>query len=181
MITIATSDPRYRQGKGPKAKVRDVMTEDVKDCFDDQELDEVTRNMAGIQVRRLPVLNRDKRLVGILSLATSPSAGTAKSRRSVAWGFRVRAENTPRRADITRVTPCWISPILASEPDGRCSDRPARGARSARADAMRHVHVKPSSSPVLRSSPTKTVHADRRRPDDLATIYRRADVSTRPR
>jgi len=56
------------QGKGDKAKVRDVMTEDVKYCFDDQEVEEVTRNMADIQVRRLPVLNRDKRLVGILSL-----------------------------------------------------------------------------------------------------------------
>jgi CBS domain-containing protein len=56
------------EGKGPKAKVRDVMTDDVKYCFEDQELEEVTRNMADIQVRRLPVLNRDKRLVGILSL-----------------------------------------------------------------------------------------------------------------
>jgi CBS domain-containing protein len=56
------------KGKGPKAKVRDVMTQDVKYCFDDQEIEEVTRNMADIQVRRLPVLNRDKRLVGILSL-----------------------------------------------------------------------------------------------------------------
>jgi len=56
------------QGMGPKAKVRDVMTEDVKYCFDDQEIEEVTRNMADIQVRRLPVLDRDKRLVGILSL-----------------------------------------------------------------------------------------------------------------
>jgi len=37
-------------------------------CFDDQEVEQVTRNMADIQVRRLPVLNRDKRLVGILSL-----------------------------------------------------------------------------------------------------------------
>jgi CBS domain-containing protein len=56
------------KGKGPKAKIRDVMTEDVKYCFEDQEVEEVTRNMADIQVRRLPVLNRDKRLVGILSL-----------------------------------------------------------------------------------------------------------------
>src|SRR3954447_24297333 len=56
------------KGEGPNAKVRDVMTDDVKYCFDDQEIEEVTRNMADIQVRRLPVLNRDKRLVGILSL-----------------------------------------------------------------------------------------------------------------
>src|SRR3977135_1203160 len=50
------------QGKGPKAKVRDVMTEDVKYCFDDQEVAEVTRNMADIQVRRLPAVHRDKRV-----------------------------------------------------------------------------------------------------------------------
>lgn len=56
------------QGKGPKTKVREVMTDDVKYCFYDQEIDEVTPNMGEIQVRRLPVLNRDKQLVGILSL-----------------------------------------------------------------------------------------------------------------
>src|ERR1700704_2211938 len=56
------------EGKGPDAKVREVMTADVKYCFDDQDVEEVTSNMADIQVRRLPVLNRDKRLVGILSL-----------------------------------------------------------------------------------------------------------------
>jgi predicted transcriptional regulator len=55
-------------GMGPDAKVRDVMTSDVKYCFDDQEIDDVCRNMGDIQVRRLPVLDHDKRLVGILSL-----------------------------------------------------------------------------------------------------------------
>ena len=56
------------QGKGPKAKVREVMTPEIKYCFVDQELDEISANMADIQLRRLPVLDRDKRLVGILSL-----------------------------------------------------------------------------------------------------------------
>jgi CBS domain-containing protein len=56
------------QGKGPDARVREVMTSEVRYCFDDQDLDEVTRNMGDIQVRRLPVVDRDKRLVGILSL-----------------------------------------------------------------------------------------------------------------
>jgi CBS domain-containing protein len=55
-------------GKTPNAKVRDVMTPEIKYCFDDQELDEIAANMADIQVRRLPVVDRDKRLVGILSL-----------------------------------------------------------------------------------------------------------------
>src|SRR5437588_431846 len=68
------------KGKGPQARVRDIMTKDVKYCFDDQEVEEVTRNMADIQVRRLPVVNHDKRLVGILSLgdiAISPDGQEA--------------------------------------------------------------------------------------------------------
>jgi CBS domain-containing protein len=56
------------RGKGPKTKVRDVMTEQVKYCFDDEDLDHVSKNMASLQMRRLPVMNRDKRLVGIVSL-----------------------------------------------------------------------------------------------------------------
>src|SRR5215475_11396105 len=55
-------------GLGPDSLVRSVMTEDVKYCFEDQDLDEVTQNMGEIQVRRLPVLSRDKRLVGIIAL-----------------------------------------------------------------------------------------------------------------
>lgn len=57
------------EGKSPDTPVRDVMSsEDVCYCFDDQEISEVAANMADIKVRRLPVVNRDKRLVGILSL-----------------------------------------------------------------------------------------------------------------
>jgi CBS domain-containing protein len=55
-------------GLGPDSPVRNVMTEDVKYCFEDQDLEEVTQNMGDIQVRRVPVLNRDKRLVGIIAL-----------------------------------------------------------------------------------------------------------------
>ncbi len=65
------------QGNGPDAKIRDVMSHDVKYCFIDQDLDEVTRNMAEIQVRRLPVLDRDKRLVGIVSLGDIATVGEA--------------------------------------------------------------------------------------------------------
>ena len=55
-------------GKGPDTPVRDVMTAEVKYCYDDEDLDHVAKNMAELRVRRLPVLNRDKRLVGIVSL-----------------------------------------------------------------------------------------------------------------
>jgi CBS domain-containing protein len=56
------------QGKGPDTPVREVMSTDVCYCFEDQEVDEVANNMADIKVRRLPVVNGDKRLVGIVSL-----------------------------------------------------------------------------------------------------------------
>jgi CBS domain-containing protein len=49
-------------------RVRDAMTPGLVYCFEDQDVAEVARLMAGKQVRRLPVLNRDKRLVGIVSL-----------------------------------------------------------------------------------------------------------------
>ncbi|BCJ89392.1 inosine-5-monophosphate dehydrogenase [Terrihabitans soli] len=56
------------QGLGPKAKVSEVMTEDVKYCYDDDSCDDIARNMGELQLRRLPVVSRDKRLVGIVSL-----------------------------------------------------------------------------------------------------------------
>ncbi len=57
------------QGRGPDTKLREVMTADVKYCFEDEEVEQLAENMADIQMRRMPVLNRDKRLVGIVSLA----------------------------------------------------------------------------------------------------------------
>jgi CBS domain-containing protein len=57
------------QGKDGTSRVRDAMTKDVKYCFDDDDIDDVMDNMADLQVRRLPVMSRDKRLVGVLSLA----------------------------------------------------------------------------------------------------------------
>lgn len=56
-------------GKGPDTPVREVMSQDVKYCFDDEDMEHVAQNMGDIQVRRLPVVNREKRLVGIVSLA----------------------------------------------------------------------------------------------------------------
>ena len=55
-------------GRGPDTPVADVMSREVKYCFEDQSIDEVTQNMGELRIRRLPVLTRDKRLIGILSL-----------------------------------------------------------------------------------------------------------------
>ena len=52
----------------PDTPVEEVMTKEIKYCFDDEDADEVLDNMADLQIRRLPVLSRDKRLVGIVSL-----------------------------------------------------------------------------------------------------------------
>jgi CBS domain-containing protein len=65
------------KGKGPRAKVADVMSKEVKYCFEDEDLDHVSDNMADIQLRRLPVLDRDKRLVGILALGDLATGGAA--------------------------------------------------------------------------------------------------------
>ncbi len=56
------------QGKSPDTKVADIMTKEVLYCFDTDEVDEAARNMGKAKVRRLPVLNKDKRMVGIVSL-----------------------------------------------------------------------------------------------------------------
>jgi CBS domain-containing protein len=70
------------QGKGPDTPVREVMSPEVCYCFEDQEIDEVPANMADVKLRRLPVLNGEKRLVGIISLgdlALSEDANGAAS------------------------------------------------------------------------------------------------------
>ena len=57
------------QGRDPnKLQVNDVMSKHVFYCYEDQSMEEVSQNLGKNQVRRLPVLNRQKRLVGMLSI-----------------------------------------------------------------------------------------------------------------
>ena len=71
------------RGRDPtRTTVREVMTKEIlycfddedidqvadNYCFDDEDIDQVADNMAMQQIRRLPVLNREKRLIGIVSL-----------------------------------------------------------------------------------------------------------------
>lgn len=59
--------------------VRDVVAEHVFYCFEDDDVEKAAQAMAEHQVRRLPVVNQDKRLVGIVALAdigrSAPDAG----------------------------------------------------------------------------------------------------------
>jgi CBS domain-containing protein len=57
------------EGYDPKTtSVREVMSREVFSCFDDQMIDDAAQIMEDHQVRRLPVLNRDNNLVGVITL-----------------------------------------------------------------------------------------------------------------
>ena len=56
---------------------RDVMTAEIHCCREDEDLAKAVRHMEELQVRRLPVINKNKRMIGILSLGdVSHSAST---------------------------------------------------------------------------------------------------------
>nr|WP_255500370.1 CBS domain-containing protein [Brevundimonas sp. P7753] len=63
------------EDRGPNTPVRDIMSAEVLYCFDDESLDDVASQMGAQQVRRLPVLSRSKRLVGVISLGDISQAG----------------------------------------------------------------------------------------------------------
>ena len=52
-----------------KTKVRDVMSKGITYCFDDEDVSAAARIMEAKNMRRLPILNHDKRLVGLVSLS----------------------------------------------------------------------------------------------------------------
>jgi CBS domain-containing protein len=54
--------------KGPATTVREVMSEGICWAYEDDSIEQAATIMSERQVRRLPIVNRDKRLVGIVSL-----------------------------------------------------------------------------------------------------------------
>ncbi|RYF27750.1 MAG: CBS domain-containing protein [Comamonadaceae bacterium] len=60
------------------ARIGDVMTQEPLYCFDDDSLDQALQTMRGKQIRRLPVVDRDKRLVGIVALADVATGADAQ-------------------------------------------------------------------------------------------------------
>lgn len=65
--------------KSPQTSAREVMSAEILYCFEDEDLDDVADNMSIQKIRRLPVLNRDKRLVGIISIADLAMAENAQT------------------------------------------------------------------------------------------------------
>jgi CBS-domain-containing membrane protein len=62
-------------GKPANTPIADVMSHEVKYCFESDDIDTVAATMADLKLRRLPVVNRQKRLVGIVSLADIALSG----------------------------------------------------------------------------------------------------------
>lgn len=68
--------------------VREVMTEQTRWCTEDQTTDEVMKQMGDVQIRRLPVLDVNREVIGIVSLgdlATRQSEHTDSVLREVSW------------------------------------------------------------------------------------------------
>lgn len=94
-------------GKDPDTPVHEVMSKEVLYCFDEDEIDEVAQNMADNKLRRLPVLDANKRLVGIVSLgdialADGPSeAGEALIGISEPGGSHSQSQDGRARSQIS--------------------------------------------------------------------------------
>ena len=56
---------------------RDVMTAEIHCCRDDDDLAKAVRHMDELKVRRLPVINKSKRMVGILTLGDVSHSASA--------------------------------------------------------------------------------------------------------
>ena len=74
-------------GKDPDAvPVREIMTEDVRWCFEEETVEDVAHMMGDVQIRRIPVIDRNKHLVGIVALgdlATDRVQGTGEALRRI--------------------------------------------------------------------------------------------------
>lgn len=67
-------------GRTPDARIRDVMSQEVRYCYEDEDVDDILYDMAEQQIRRLPVVDRNKRLVGVVSISDLATSGeTARS------------------------------------------------------------------------------------------------------
>ena len=75
-----------------QTKVREVMTPDVRYVFEDEDPHHAAVNMAEQHVARLPVLNRSKRLVGVVSLGDLAAEGVIASGEAHAPGVRMHKD-----------------------------------------------------------------------------------------
>jgi CBS domain-containing protein len=87
-----------------RTKVREAMTPGVEYCLEDEELGSVAEKMAEQRLRRLPVLNREKRLVGIVSLGDMATGQPDPGIAGRALGG-IAQEGGPHRQRLVRPQP----------------------------------------------------------------------------
>lgn len=84
------------QGKQPdECRVSDVMSASVRSCYEDEEVDDVLDEMSDVQIRRVPVVDRQQKLVGIVSLGDLSERGGEQRRVAEA----LRDISTPSQPD----------------------------------------------------------------------------------
>lgn len=95
------------QGHNPRMeKVCDVMTRDVACCTEDQDIEQAARLMNHKQIRRLAVLNRNQRLVGIVSLADLDLATCSGSTQLTGQTLEgISQPGMPRGIPVVEATP----------------------------------------------------------------------------
>jgi len=74
------------EGLAGKTPISKIMSGGIRYCFEDEDIEHVAKNMADVQLRRLPVLNRDKRLVGVVSLGNIASTRSQSAAATVLSG-----------------------------------------------------------------------------------------------
>jgi CBS domain-containing protein len=67
------------EGRSFATPASEVMTAEVEYCYEDDDIAEAADKMASLQIRRLAVLDRDQRLVGIVSLGDIAQQGKDKT------------------------------------------------------------------------------------------------------
>jgi len=89
-------------GKQPDdCVVRDVMSREIKYIYEDETTDGLAHQMAELQIKRLPVINRNKRLVGIVSLGDLACQGNTRNEAAQALsGISRPTDGTAKHAHI---------------------------------------------------------------------------------
>src|SRR3954468_4036518 len=88
-------------------RVRDIMSDNVWWCFDDDDVNHIVELMSDHQIRRLPVVDHDKHLVGIVALgdlATDSEGDASRALHRISTPSEPDRTGTPTeaRADQTR-------------------------------------------------------------------------------
>jgi CBS-domain-containing membrane protein len=102
--------------KDSDTKLRDLMTRVAKCCGPDDELKEVERTMADLQVRRIPIVDARGRCIGIVSqadIALAAGPDNEVTEREIALVVEQISEPTPRGGGLDRHIETQISPRMS--------------------------------------------------------------------